>query len=320
MSNEYEQKIAEAQNKLSTIMTAINRENLILETKIKERQDMESEVSKGKEEIESNKLSVQKNREEKTISEEKLLEAKSELNKELGVLEDLKKKREEAEKELLNFQDIVKEDISKLNTERSNFVKEFENKKYELQLQLNSVSETKSSLENDISVKENIIKTLNSQIAELSEKVEVVKSSIADLEKEKTNISDTLRSIKNDVLDQETYIKKNKIKFENLQLEINDKEVEKIAIEVAIEELNKTRAEFVQAKMVLHKDREELTNRELFIMDKYEQAGLPYRDGMLSGTKNTIEELAQLRQREEDLDKREAYIKEKYKQAGLDYL
>jgi hypothetical protein len=55
-------------------------------------------------------------------------------------------------------------------------------------------------------------------------------------------------------------------------------------------------------------------------MNKYEQAGVAYKNEPLKTTKDSIAERAELDQMKKDLDKRELFIREKYQKAGLDYL
>lgn len=172
----------------------------------------------------------------------------------------------------------------------------------------------------EIQNKENIIKDITVQEENALTRIETAKSELNTLEIAKKAVNGEIRSLKDDIIDQETVIEKNKLKIENLEFTISELEIEKEKISKELEIQNQEKTAFMQAKIVLQRDREELTNRELFIMEKYELAGLPYKGDMLATTKGFIADKADLQQTKEDLDKRELFIKAKFEKAGIPYM
>jgi cell division protein FtsB len=117
-----------------------------------------------------------------------------------------------------------------------------------------------------------------------------------------------------------TSIEQNKLKYDSLLVDISGKQAEYDNLQNEVSALEEKRGQYIQDKILLQSDKEELANRELFIMNKYEQAGVAYKNEPLKTTKDSIAERAELDQMKKDLDKRELFIREKYQKAGLDYL
>lgn len=315
-----EKKVEEARNKLSDIMTALNRENLILEEKQKLKQDIQGEIKLLEEAEEIAKEKTKKSKEDKNISEGELLVVKNEISKEQDLLSSVKVKIESAEKDLSNFKEKSIIEIAEINSEKATAIDKMEVIKKENTKEEASLKESKNKLLMEIEVKEKSIKSLQSDIEKLDSAIESKKVLNTSLEKEGESLERANQKVKSDILDQEVVVKKKSSEIESLKGDIEILKSKKEVLGEDIKELEEGKSAFVQAKILLQKDKEELTNRELFIMEKYSQAGLPYKEEQLSTTKSLIIEKADLQQWSDDLDKREKVIKDKYKEAGLDYL
>jgi len=319
--DEYEKKVSEAKNTLGTIMTAINQENLTLEGKKKENADMDIEVVKAKEEMRMAKEETARFAEEKVIAHEELLGVQNEVAKEKSLLAEVKNKREEAEKSFETFVSKTNDEMAQMNSEKTIYAKKIATDNEALDKTSKEKEEKITELDDKILSKETALKSLVSQEGEMLTRIDAIKAVTDDFLVGSEQAESELRSVKNDVMDQKTEIEKGKVKLDALRVEIAGMEAKKESLELDIKKHEDTRADYVQAKMVLQADKEELTNRELNIMYKYEQAGLPYdKDSFTPSTKSTLAEKADLQQLKEDLDKREAFIKNKFKEAGINYI
>jgi len=317
---DYEKKLSEAQNTLSTIMTAINRENVLLEEKRKENKDLESEVVKAEEKTAAAKDLRDRYDADAVIAGDKSLEIQNKVRKEEGALVDLIAHHEQADKDLIAQTEKTREDIARINDEKILATKIAEEKKDSLRNDVRVLEDALVGLSAEIDGKKTLLAEMSAQEIKQSETIKTNTETNTILLAEKDSIGKDIRDLKNDVIDQETFVEKNKITIRTLESEIADKQAEKNTLQADIATLETGRTEFVQAKMVLQKDRESLTNRELFIMGKYEQAGVPYGDQSTSGLEGYVSKSASLEQRNTDLDKREKFIKDQYAKAGIDYL
>jgi hypothetical protein len=318
--DQYSKDISEAKNALSSIMTALNQENLIIENRRKERKELEADTAKFREETLALKASTEKARSEDAGAKTALLEVQSNKQKEEGLLVDALKKHEDAEKDLADFVGKANAEISRLNGVKATTLEDTEVKKEQANKEIRSLEATKQTLIDAIAVKEKVLSDLSLQESKQLEKIGDNKSFNEAVLKDIENSNQILRRIKNDIIDQETLFEKNKIVLAGIETVIIEKETEKKNIQTEINTLEEGRTTFVQAKMVLQKDREELANRELFIMNKYEQAGVDYKDRLTTDAQLSVGKTAELEQRSADLDKREAFLRTQYEKAGVDYL
>jgi chromosome segregation ATPase len=171
-----------------------------------------------------------------------------------------------------------------------------------------------------IANKSAVIAGLLDQESKQREKIASNESQLVSMLNAQAALDKNLQQTKDSISDQQTVVEKNKLAISTLKSDIANLETAKINKQKEVDELEVTRAEFVLAKMVLQKDKEELANRELYIMNKYEQAGVSYKDRVTKDSDGTVAVAADLEQRAADLDKREAYIKKQYEKAGVDYL
>lgn len=317
---EAEKKVADAQAKLSSIMTAINQENLTIEEKIKKAKEINEEILELELNIEKTIVQTKKAKEEKIKAQDELIEAQTETRKQKAELSYILGKKDSAEKEFNDLVEQNRNEIQKINNEKIIFTREVEKKKEEIFKAIKEAEEIRKNVLIEISKLEEKIDTLTKLEEAENKKLDKLKLDYKDLIIEKDQVEALLRSLDNKLIDQEAIVSKNENKISSLDLEIIEKTKEKEKLLSEIEVLEKGKADFIQAKITLQKDKEELANRELFIMDKYELAGLPYRSEMLPSTKTLIIEKADIQQQKEDLDKREQFIKNKYKEAGIDYL
>lgn len=317
---EAEKKVADAQAKLSGIMTAINQENLTIEEKIKKSKEINDEILELELNIEKTIVQTKKAKEEKIKAQDELIEAQTETRKQKGELSYILSKKDSAEKEFNDLVEHNKHEIQKITNEKIIFTREVEKKKEEIFKAIKEAEEIRKNVLIEISKLEEKIDTLTKLEEAENKKLDKLKLDYKDLVAEKDKVEALLRSLDNKLIDQEATVSKNENKINSLDLEIIEKTKEKEKLLSEIEVLEKGKSDFIQAKITLQKDKEELANRELFIMDKYELAGLPYRGEMLPTTKSSILEKADFQKQKEDLDKREEFIKRKYQEAGIDYL
>lgn len=317
---EAEKKVADAQAKLSSIMTAINQENLAIEEKIKKAKEINEDIEKLQFDFDKAVGQTKKAKDEKVVAQDELIEAQKETRKQQGELNYVISRKENAEKDLNDFTENTRKEIEKVNADKALFIKEVEGKKEEISKVIKESEDVRRGILSEITQKETKLEALGKQEEAEIKKLDTLKLEYKDLVLEKGKVEGLLRGLDNKLIDQETIVLKNEIKIDTLDSEIQSKIKEKEKLIAEVEILDKGKSDFIQAKMTLQKDKEELSNRELFIMDKYEQAGLPYRGEMLPTTQNSIKEKADIQQTKEDLDKRELFIKQKYKEAGIDYL
>lgn len=146
MSDETKE-VVEAQTKLGMTMTAINRENLILQEKIKERQAFEVATEEYKEEMLKAKADTKKFKEEKLIAKEELLEAQNETRKEQGLLDDTMKKRVEADEEFNSFKEKSNTEVNKITSDKSQYAREVAKQIEEMGKQIAPLEEQKKGFD-----------------------------------------------------------------------------------------------------------------------------------------------------------------------------
>lgn len=318
--DDYNKQVNEVQNKLSMTMTALNRENLILEEKTKEKINLDKELASLKEEVSIAKTESEQYKTEKDIAKNNMLEVKNQIGKEQNNLNLLISQVVDVELELASFKKSAANEMTQIKSDNSAFLVEINKNNTELQNDIKNLSDSSKQIFNETKAKVIELDKLTKTEAEKNQKIEEIKASIDRLLDTKSSVEGNIQKLKNDVIDQETIIEKNKAKIDSSKVEISGLEASKESIISEIEKQEETRVAFVQAKMILQKDKEELTNRELYIMSKYEQAGVTYSNPMLETTKEGIAGKAELVQIKSDLDKREKFIKDKYQKAGIDYL
>lgn len=318
--DEYNKQVNEAQGRLSTIMTAINRENLTLEEKTQQKRDIEVSIAELEAEAKIAKEKTDFFVTEKTHAKNELIEVKNELGKEKGALADVMRKRSEVEKDLQDFEENAAGEKARLKADNTAQRNEMDNKKDEFAKEMKVLADNKNLLIEELSSKAMMLENMNKKEVEKQEKINELNHKIASLVAEAEKVEEKIKYLKNDLIDQVSEIEKCEMTIESLNVEIAGKQAEKESIQKDVAKAEEKHAEYVQAKMVLQKDKEELANRELFIMSKYEQAGVAYSGEMLDTTKTALADKADLQQMKEDLDKREVFIKRKFEEAGIAYM
>lgn len=317
--SDYNKEISEAKNTLSEVMTALNRENLTLEEKRAERKALEKENEELKADTKKAKEDTKKAKDAKIDAKEKLAAVENDVRKEEGALDDVLKRKIIAEKELADFKQKASSDIAVINEDRSTATINANLKKEQEAKEIKELEEKKALVILEIGKKEKALDVLTLSESEKQSKIEDMDRTINSMTEEVSRLGVNVRNLKNAIIDSESVLESKKEKVKDIELEILSVEKEKDAVKKELEVLESEKASFIQGKMLLQKDKEELQNRELFIMEKYSQAGVAYKDEV-TNVKGALAEKAELQQMKQDLDKRELFIREKYKKAGINYL
>lgn len=317
--SDYNKEISEAKNTLSEVMTALNRENLTLEEKRAERKALEKENEELKADTKKAKEDTKKAKDAKIDAKEKLAAVENDVRKEEGALDDVLKRKIIAEKELADFKQKASSDIAVINEDRSTATINANLKKEQEAKEIKELEEKKALVILEIGKKEKALDVLTLSDSEKQSKIEDMDRTINSMTEEVSRLGVNVRNLKNAIIDSESVLESKKEKVKDIELEILSVEKEKDAVKKELEVLESEKASFIQGKMLLQKDKEELQNRELFIMEKYSQAGVAYKDEV-TNVKGALAEKAELQQMKQDLDKRELFIREKYKKAGINYL
>jgi len=301
-------------------MTSLNAEKIAHENATKAKNEALNEADKASMECKAIKDDLKKFKESKSKEEAKLLETESETRKKESALACVNTKLNIASKDLKDYLAKSEKEIKAINTDKDSYMSDFQDKKKSAEKELYTVRVAKDNVSKEIDTKHSVLESLGKE--QKDEMVELDK--IKDLKKsmlnEVENIMSSVAQYKNDVIDQDTIKSKNKIAIKDLEDNIADLESELKSVEKDLEKAKAANGAFIQAKIVLQKDKETLTVRELYIIDKYEQAGIEYSGEQFDSTKSYILNKADLQQEKSDLDKREKFIQEKYKEAGIKYL
>jgi len=270
----------EAQNKLSDIMTAINREKLIIETLIKDKniiikeiENISKEVSNIKSEEDSIKKEFEslkiKNKEDLKITEEKINIKKVELETLLNSI-----KTEESNLE--NSKITINKNISDLQLEYSSEEIKFKEK-------INGFKDEENLFTDKILELKKIISSLNSEVFISQNKIEENNKTIKEKEYTSSEFNSNLEIKKehsaflnNEIKEWNEKIDGLIVKYEDIKKLIPELVSTKEILEKEILELSLEKDNFVKDKFSLARDREVLNNREEFIKEKYQSAGILY--------------------------------------------
>lgn len=280
INNELNQQINEAQNKLSDIMTAINRENLILEGRDSEKKQLNKEIldleNKVKDLNSTYDEKVKKLKELSDIGEAELLslgKIKTSLNTEIETLRyNIKRDTEsfESRKVILSENlDRISKEIDKETNDGKKEIGDIIQEKNILKDDVRSLTSQKTDLGlsivglNDKISESNILLT-NNQI-----KIDEINQNISIKNDQLTTLNDSIVG-ENFKLDE---IKKS---IDEINIVINDLVEKKNVLELDIQSQEGEKEKFIKDKFDLVKMKDEVDKRERFIKGKYEQAGIAY--------------------------------------------
>jgi len=273
-------EIIDSQDRLGKIMTAINQERLTLEDFQKQsKQDFEK-ITNLKKELEN-------------IEKEKEIEKQNLIN--------LKERNEEKEN-ILNS--VISKRQVELNNLESNLKVQLENYDLTMDSRIKELNDLKERQSCEEKKHKEIVDGLKNEILNLSgKKDELIKNnssielSISLVEKKLNSINEDLK-LKKDELEKSTIqtleiVKKNELvnnerleiiskieeaeeKFRNLVSSIKPIQDERDSLDIEIKNMKLEISQFIKDKITLQKDKEDLRNKEEFINEKYQQAGIKY--------------------------------------------
>jgi chromosome segregation protein len=275
-----EKQIKEAQEKLSDIMTAINRERLVEERITKNNQKSKDDIKKIEDELE--KITIKFNSESEMISkkESELDLIISGLEKEISdknvTLNNIKKAVQIEEDNLISTKDKLFNEISS----NKKIIADDEKKSKEIldgiKFEISSKSNELDKLKHEISTNEIVLDGINKKIESskteldiLEIELESVHSIISNFGAEKEKYSEQINEMKDTIIELGEGIKSYEFELSEIKKEVNNAKSELFEIE-------KEKSDFIKAKFDLARQKEELQMKEEFIKDKYQQAGINY--------------------------------------------
>jgi len=274
--DETQKKVQEAQDKLSSIMQAINRETLVYEEKQKQVATIEANISEYK-----------KNQ-EKVTREFEVYES---------TIESIKRK--DNEKIAVLSSDIKALMIEKKQIEDKNnhIILSKQEKIQELDNTITDKSIYISKLSKDIAILEDTITWLNTKVKDIETSISQSKSVLLDINNKIDNNNIIIKWLEKDIKDNESQLEQHKSDIETAQntvlsmentsniilkeIESNNILLDSIKNQIKItakelEELQKEKEWYVQIKMQIMEAVQKNNRKEAFIRAKYEEAWLPY--------------------------------------------
>ena len=271
-----EKDIAVAQNYLEGINSAINRDTLVAEEKArnililtKEEKDVQDRIEWLKEQQISEWVALSAAQEKNKAEMDEMTSRKAKLNAELDDIkqkiiaetESLAKAKENSEKNILSLDGIYKQ-----------ILMDHETKKAELENELKGIKE-KMMWANERNQKE---------IAFANRMKEEIKYNQSLIDAQAPMLSDMIQKLnQSDWLDKEILDKSAALEIINKNVEIskkelNTKENEKNALESEIIPLRAEKGNIIKAKLIISEKEIELNEKEKYIKDKFQDAGLTY--------------------------------------------
>lgn len=275
-----EKQIIEAQNKLSDIMTAINRERLVEEEISKSNKTVKDEIKKLKDELE--KITIEFSSEKKEVEKKEveldriIIDLEKELSDKNTSLENIKKMISSEEDNLLSVKNKIFSEMTEGKRLNDDTEKKMKEKIKELNSEITFKENELLELEHKTSTTnlqlENSTKKLQTVLSELEMReieLDSIHSIITNFGAEKEKNLEKIDELKNTIIELNESIKGNE--FELLEI--------KKQVDVAKSELfdiEKEKSDFIKAKFDFAKQKEDLQMKEEFIKEKYQQAGINY--------------------------------------------
>lgn len=275
-----EKQIKDAQEKLSDIMTAINRERLVEEKITKSNIKAKEEIKKIEDELE--KITSKFNFESEAVSqkEDELDSIISGLDKEIGdknlSLENIKKMIKKEEENLISIKDKAFIEMNENKRVSDNFEKKSKEKidslnqeitfKENILLELDhKLSSNKLQIDNT----ENKLKTLTSELEMREIELDSVHSIITNFGAEKEKNIQKIDELKDTIIELGEGVKGYEFELSEIKKQVDIAKSE-------LFDLEKEKSDFIKAKFNLARQKEDLQMKEEFIKDKYQQAGINY--------------------------------------------
>lgn len=274
-------EVAQAQQKLSDIMTAINRERGELENLESNKNDLNSEIVSLSDSRDSLKKEIADFQSEYTDS---LASAKEEVEVVKLELENLVIKSQQIEGEndekIADFDQLVVDTQTKIAAMNDEAEKE------------------RASLKERITLSESELELLAKATADMKEKRDGLVLESDNTSSTISKIKDVLKDLEQNKLVLEESVLRQQDRLDTLNKAIGDAEEKKLIVDaenndlitlnegllagskILQEQLDAQTAErdgFIREKFALQKDREDLQNLEAFIKEKYEQAGVAFK-------------------------------------------
>jgi len=273
-----EKEIKLAQEKLSDIMTAINQENLALEDRNKEKENIIKELELLKSDIENRKEeerdALNNFKDNKELQNKQILQLKDNIKESIQKFEEEKLEKESIlnilslELEKLKGQDkTIKDEIDSKNSELLNLIVEKSKELQKLEDDIFSKKQEKSSVDIELAGVQKEIDLLG--LIAKKELLNEIEEKTKDKEREFYNLNDLISTKESSITDLDKYISGLFQEKKDLLQQVN--ETKKI---LEFQSLEKD--EFIKAKFILQKDKEALGQREELIKEKYQAAGVNY--------------------------------------------
>lgn len=272
--------IVEAQDKLGQISSAINRDRLIMEETTKTRDELlkeqESLIS-GIEWLKQKKNNLQLN----------IVKVDEENNQITSKFKDEKLEKQTIIKSLDETIEATQWKLVEIEAQREKKTENMETEylsiqtKLEKQLGKQIEANEKAKKENDILTEKK--GTLAIEMQQLAYSIDELKKILKSKETEYNGYDDKITQAKMDYIEKAKQSEDLVNSIQSLSLQewelrtiIADLNGKKAELEVQIDQNNKVLAQYVQDKMQLLKDKETLKEKENYIREKFQQAGLIY--------------------------------------------
>lgn len=275
-----EEQVKKAQDKLSDLTTAINNEKLNLEKLEKtnqEKTDLSLEIerqietlSKDKEALSSTFKSM-KVKEQVEIGELSL--QKSNLISAIKLLEEKKEEIEVQNKDSIkNIQNKITEYLNEAKEENASLKKQSD----VLTSNIEILTQEEKKIKDKIVVLNETIQGLDQKIKDNTFEAKRLSNELESIETQLSQKTSTLESVNKDLEASKTESAEIEIMVEAGKEELKDlnKKLTEIKLEIEAQETEKNT--FIKAKFALQQEKEDLNNREAFIKEKYELAGIQY--------------------------------------------
>lgn len=279
-TDNHQEDIVTATNRLSDINYAINRDQGIAEQKAKEAIDLsllvdskKLELSKIEKYIIDGKTNLEKLQSQAVVEKENMDNVRRSIQKEI---DSINANMEGLSKEL---ESAKVQHIKSLNA----ISIEYKKKEDELISSIGIIKSERDTLDNEsMTLKaENANLLLQSQkmqedIYDKCEDIYDKNTEILNIDREIESKININKGLSSDIENKEEKIQLLQEEVETILLQIDWLDKKKIELDNQVSTIEQERSDFIKAKMQLQKDRQDLNNREDVVKEKYQEAGLVY--------------------------------------------
>jgi len=302
--DDYKELLRENEEKLKELNDELNNKNgEILLLKL-EREKMSNRFE---DKLYENNEKIQ-NMEEKISDERKQMENNlyTQIKNSEAIIRDLRETNSESDLQLKKYKNMIEDlnlGMKNLENKYKNIIEDKEKKNYELNFEINNHKIKVSQLENDLFLKESIIKKMNGEI-------QILKSELSNLKNDIPSNSNILLNNKNDIKDD--YVSKMK----DLENELSQKSLKIIDLEQKLKESENIVNDYKNKYGLLDKELSE-TKSLMFDLKKENENLLRQKDYSQKNSENSLSKEREILALKQNNDQFEIKNKDQERQLEL---